>query len=165
MQLRRRENPPTSPALANLAAFGLDRRLIGLAASTGLACSRYADDLAFSSARSGDEARRLVDLVTEIATEEGFEVNWPKTSIRHADQRQRQAGVVVNEHPNVDRRQYDVLKATLHNAARHGPAGQNRDNHPAFRDHLRGRIAWVNQLNPARGERLLATFSQIDWDR
>ena len=53
----------------------------------------------------------------------------------------------------------------MHNAVRHGPAGQNRDRHPAFRDHLRGRIAWVSQLNPARGERLLAAFSEIDWDR
>ena len=70
---------------------------------------------------------------------------------------------MVNERPNVDRRQYDVLKAIVHNAARHGPAGQNRADHPAFHDHLRGRIAWVNQLNPARGERLLGTFDQIDW--
>lgn len=161
------QGAPTSPVLANLAAFRLDRRLAGLAASTGLAYSRYADDLAFSSSRrrTGDEIRRLVDLVGEIAAGEGFRVNELKTSVRRAGQRQRLAGVVVNEHPNVDRRQYDLLKATVHNAARHGPAGQNRAGHPAFRDHLRGRIAWVGQLSPARGERLLATFAEIDWDR
>jgi RNA-directed DNA polymerase len=161
------QGAPMSPALANLAAFRLDRRLAGLAAATGLAYSRYADDLAFSSARrrTGDETRRLVDLVNEIAAGEGFRVNSLKTSVRQAAQRQRLAGVVVNEHPNVDRRQYELLKAIVHNAARHGPAGQNRDGHPAFRDHLRGRIAWVGQLNPARGERLLATFAQIDWNR
>ena len=161
------QGAPTSPALANLAAFRLDRRLAGLAASTGLAYSRYADDLAFSSSRrrTGAETRRLVDLVTEIAAGEGFRVNDLKTSVRRAGQRQRLAGVVVNEHPNIDRRQYDLLKATVHNAARNGPAGQNRAGHPAFRDHLRGRIAWVGQLNPARGERLLATFAEIDWDR
>ena len=85
--------------------------------------------------------------------------------MRRAGQRQRLAGVVVNQHPNVDRRQYDLLKAIVHNAARHGPATENRDGHPAFRDHLRGRIAWVGQLNPARGERLLATFAEIDWER
>jgi RNA-directed DNA polymerase len=161
------QGAPASPALANLAAFRLDRRLTGLAAATGLAYSRYADDLAFSSTRrrTGEETRRLVDLVTEIAAGEGFKVNELKTSVRRSGQRQRLAGVVINEHPNVDRRQYDLLKATVHNAARHGPRGQNRDGHPAFRDHLRGRIAWVSQLNPARGERLLATFSDIDWDR
>lgn len=160
------QGAPTSPALANLAAFRLDRRLAGLAASTGLAYSRYADDLAFSSSRrrTGNDIRRLVDLVTETAAGEGFRVNELKTSVRQAGQRQGLAGMVVNEHPNADRRQYDLLKATVHNAARHGPAGQNRAGHPAFRDHLRGRISWVGQLNPARGERLLAAFAEIDWD-
>ena len=160
------QGAPTSPALANLAAFGLDRRLAGLASAAGLTYTRYADDLAFSSIdpRSEGQNRRLVEWITGIAEDEGFRVNVAKTSVRHAGQRQRLAGVVVNERANVERRQYDLLKATLHNAARHGPAGQNRTGHPAFRDHLRGRISWVNQLNPARGERLLATFAQIDWD-
>ena len=161
------QGAPTSPALANLVGFGLDRRLVGLAAKSGLRYSRYADDLAFSSARrrTGDEVARLVDLVSEITIDEGFWVNWLKTSVRRAGQRQRLAGVVVNERPNVDRRQFDLLKATLHNAARLGPSSQNRAAHPAFQDHLRGRIAWVSQLNPARGERLMASFSDIDWDR
>ena len=42
------QGAPTSPALANLAAFGLDRRLSGLASTSGLRYSRYADDLIFS---------------------------------------------------------------------------------------------------------------------
>jgi hypothetical protein len=159
------QGAPTSPALANLAAFGLDRRLAGLASAANLTYTRYADDLAFSSAtpRTVPQMRRLVDAIAAIATEEGFPVNPWKTSVQRSGQRQRLAGVVVNERPNVDRRQYDRLKATLHNAARHGPAAQNRAGVPAFRDHLRGRIAWVNQLNPSRGERLMATFERIDW--
>lgn len=28
-----------------------------------------------------------------------------------------------------------------------------------------GRVAWVSQLNPDRGQRLLATFAEIDWSR
>ena len=42
------QGAPTSPALANLAAFGLDRRLPGYASAAGLTYSRYADDLTFS---------------------------------------------------------------------------------------------------------------------
>jgi len=160
------QGAPTSPALANLAAFGLDRRLAALASAIGMTYTRYADDLAFSSLarRSPRETDRLVACVTGIAAEEGFRVNPAKTSVRRAGQRQRLAGVVVNQRPNIDRREYESIKATVHNAARHGPAGQNRNNHPHFRQHLLGRIAWVNQLNPARGDRLMAEFATITWN-
>ena len=63
------------------------------------------------------------------------------------------------------RGEYDRLKAILHNAARHGPASQNRDGLAHFDAHLRGRIAWVASLNPARGESLMRRFDQIDWSR
>ncbi len=42
------QGAPTSPALANLCAFGLDLRLDGLAWVFGAAYTRYADDLVFS---------------------------------------------------------------------------------------------------------------------
>src|SRR5262249_49851062 len=42
------QGAPTSPALANLCAFRLDRRLAGLARVSGAEYTRYADDLVFS---------------------------------------------------------------------------------------------------------------------
>jgi RNA-directed DNA polymerase len=69
----------------------------------------------------------------------------------------------VNERPNVSRREYDVLKATLHNAAQRGHAAENRAGVADFRAHLLGRISWVESLNPARGAKLRRAFAQIDW--
>ena len=45
------QGSPTSPALANLSAFGLDRRLAGLADKLGATYTRYADDLVLSGGR------------------------------------------------------------------------------------------------------------------
>jgi RNA-directed DNA polymerase len=159
------QGAPTSPSLANLAAYHLDRRLAGLSATAGFAYSRYADDLALSStARPSTKAvDHLLTTVQRIVTEEGFRVNIAKTAVMRAGQRQRLAGIVVNQHPNFDRRDFDGLKAILHNAHRHGPASQNRSGHRDFRAHLLGRIAWVRHLNQARGDRLLALYEQIDW--
>ncbi|MGC9962335.1 MAG: reverse transcriptase family protein [Acidimicrobiales bacterium] len=159
------QGAPTSPAIANLAALGLDRRLAGLAGSSDGSYSRYADDLAFSwpDRRSGEQLERFLTLVGRIIAEEGFRVNRLKTSVRRSGERQRLAGVVVNERPNIERDEYDLLKAILHNSERAGPASQNRGQHPRFRQHLAGRIAWVAELNPARGERLVAALERIDW--
>ncbi len=155
---------PTSPALANLAAFRLDRRLTGLAAALGGTYTRYADDLTLSgSRRLLAQAGRLGETVATIAREEGFLVNGRKSGIATRAARQQVCGIVVNQRLNVPRSEYEELKALLHNAARRGPAGENRLGVADFRSHLLGRIAWIESLNPERGTKLRAQFGRIDW--
>jgi hypothetical protein len=156
------QGAPTSPALANLVALGLDRRLAGLARSLGATCTRYADDLTFSSV-DGLDPDRLHRAVARIAADEGFRLNEAKTRVRGSGARQVVTGLVVNERPNVPREEFDRLKATLHNCVRHGPDGQNRDGHPDFRAHLLGRVARVESVNPAKGRRLRSSFDAIAW--
>lgn len=158
------QGAPTSPALANLAARGLDRRIAGLARSVGAGYTRYADDLVLSGGRRlADHAPGIVAAVERIAVDEGFRVNEAKTTVRRRHQRQQVTGVVVNGGANVPREDYDRLRALLHNAARHGPASQNRQGHPHFRSHVLGRISWVASLNPARGDKLREAFDRVDW--
>jgi hypothetical protein len=80
-----------------------------------------------------------------------------------AHHRQRITGLVVNDRPAASRRDYDALRALLHNCARTGPDAQNREGHPAFRDHLLGRIAWIATGHPQRGAKLRALFAEIGW--
>ncbi|SFI53948.1 reverse transcriptase family protein [Planctomicrobium piriforme] len=160
------QGAPTSPALANLSAFGLDVRLDGLAGAYGLEYTRYADDLTFSGPGTAIPAlHELIPLIQKIIRAERFSSNWQKRRVLRNGQRQTVAGVVVNEKLNVSRRDYDSLKATLHNCRKLGPSTQNHKSHPEFASHLRGRIAHVRQLNPARGEKLLAIYQQIDWSK
>ncbi|MCP9490519.1 MAG: reverse transcriptase family protein [Solirubrobacteraceae bacterium MAG38_C4-C5] len=159
------QGAPTSPALANLAAFTLDRRLTGLAAALGATYTRYADDLTFSgSSRLLDRGERIRDIIATIAREEGFAVNTRKSVVTPRAGRQQVCGIVVNERLNVARREYDELKAIIHNAARRGPSGENRAGVSDFRAHLLGRIAWIESLHPARGAKLHREFTRIDWD-
>lgn len=158
------QGAPSSPALANLVAARLDRRLTGLADALGATYTRYADDLVLSGDRSlGRVAGRVVDTAGRIAAGEGFRLQPTKTRVQRAGGRQTVTGIVVNAHPNVRRDEYDTLRAVLHNAAVHGPAGQNRSGHPDFRAHLTGRVSWVESVNPGRGARLRAVLDRIDW--
>jgi RNA-directed DNA polymerase len=148
------QGAPTSPALANLCAYRMDRRLTALGDRFGLHYSRYADDLAFSGRLGGRRTAALTAAVREIAAEEGFRVHPDKTRVRRQSDRQLLAGLVVNRHPAVPREDYDNLRATLHNARRHGLAAANRDGRPDFAAHLAGRVAWVAHRHPARAAKL-----------
>lgn len=170
-ELRRRyasahlpQGAPTSPALANLSVRRLDCRLTGLASRFEARYTRYADDLTFS----GDgafhaRANAFLKAVDAIARDEGYTLNAAKTRIMPRHTRQTVTGIVVNDHINIARTDFDALKATLANCARHSPASQNRDAHPDFRAHLDGRIAWVERLNLRRGEKLRRLFDAIIW--
>jgi len=145
------QGAPTSPALANLCAFRLDRRLDGLARRFGLVYGRYADYLAFSGPRA---PAGLVAAVERIAREEGFRVRPDKTRVNRRSQRQHLAGLVVNARPAAPREEYDRLRAILHDAATHGLAEANREGHPDFAAHLAGRVAWVAHRHPSRAAKL-----------
>jgi len=158
------QGAPSSPALANLAAWPLDVRLAGLALKFGLAYTRYADDLTFS----GDEKTMRGKTLTiffrylrGIVRNERFGWRADKKRVVRRGSRQVVTGLVVNAKPNVPRKEFDLLKAILTNCVRHGAAGQNRDAHADFRAHLLGRIGFVQSVNPQKAARLRVVFDRI----
>jgi hypothetical protein len=158
------QGAPTSPALANLCAYGLDVRLSGLAHSAEVNYTRYADDLAFSGdGRLERSARRFQVAVAVIAAEEGFDFHFRKSGFMRRSVCQQLGGVVVNERPNIRRAVYDNLKAILTNCIRHGSHSQNRKGHSDFRSHLLGRIAHVQMIHHEHGKKLRALFDRIIW--
>lgn len=157
------QGAPTSPAVANAVAFGLDRRLAGLAERFGASYTRYVDDLVVSGAPSlGRTRRRFADRVREIASDEGFRLNDRKTVTLAHSGRQALLGAVINDRPTLPREERDALRATLHNCATRGWRSQQRDV-PDLRAHLLGRIGWATGLDPAFGAKARAAFDRIDW--
>jgi RNA-directed DNA polymerase len=154
---------PTSPLLANLVCFRLDRRLAGLATAHGATYTRYVDDLTFGGGPVIGRPR-FAELVSAIVADEGFRVNAAKTSATSSARRQSVLGAVVNVRPTLPRRERDALRALLHNCATSGWAGQTRGRDPAtFRDHVLGRVAWATSLDPVFGARLAALADRVDW--
>jgi RNA-directed DNA polymerase len=107
---------------------------------------------------------RFATHVAAILGEEGFTVQHRKTRIMRESVRQHLAGLVTNQRLNVRRRDFDVLKAILTNCVRHSPETQNREGRSFFREHLQGRIAFVESIHLEKGKRLRAIFDQITWE-
>jgi hypothetical protein len=165
-RLRERHLPqgaPTSPALANLAAFRLDTRLDGAARAVGASYTRYADDLVFSGDRTfARRALRFESLVGAIALEEGFMLNHHKTRVMGRAQSQRFLGLVTNVRPNVPRVERERVEAILTNIVKHGLESQNRDWDPHFLDSLRGRVARIEHVNPKHATKLRRLLAACD---
>jgi len=158
------QGAPSSPALANICSWRVDCQLIGLADAVGATYTRYADDLAFSG---DEEFERCVDRfalrAAAILLEEGFQVHHRKTRLMRQGVRQYLAGIVTNERLNVIRVDFDRLKAILTNCVRYGAESQNRERHPAFREHLDGRVGFVEMVNTQKGTRLRRLYQKIEW--
>jgi RNA-directed DNA polymerase len=158
------QGAPTSPALANLSAFSLDLRLAGLSRTFQAQYTRYADDLTFSGPQRFLYGLSIfLTLVGKIISAERFRLHPSKRQVRRSNQQQKVTGVVVNQRVNIDRAEYDRLKALLCNCERHGARSQNRENHDDFAQHVLGRIGHVKHLNSHKGDKLLAMFRRIDW--
>lgn len=160
------QGAPTSPALSNLCAFGLDVRLQAAAVACEARYTRYADDLAFSW---GDEVAapvsHFLSLVEGIIRDEGYRINTKKTRVMRRSRRQVLAGTVINDRVHVSRAERERLEAILTNCARYGPEGQNRMGVHNLEAHLAGRVAWVTQLEPRHGMHLEALFARVAWPR
>lgn len=160
------QGAPTSPPLANLAAWGLDCRLAGLAKKWNMSYTRYADDLTFSAQEEAIKGKSLhwfVRYLKGIIRDEKFGWQGSKLKLIRQGGRQTVTGLAVNAKPNIVRKDFDRLKAILTNCAKQGPATQNREKLPNFKAHLEGRIGFVASVNPAKGEKLKKIFAGIEW--
>lgn len=108
------QGAPTSPALSNLAFGEADREVADLAGANRLTYSRYADDLSFSGARP--IPRTLPLELDRILARYGFRLNPRKTRFAGPGQAKYVTGLVVNVHPQVDRRTRRRLRATFYQA-------------------------------------------------
>lgn len=152
----------TSPAISNLIAHRLDRRMSAMALKLGWRYTRYADDLTWSIAEEpSPSVGYVLARIRHVVEDEGFQMNYAKTRVQRRSQQQSVTGVVVNDRLSVARDKIRQIRAILHNAKRTGLAAQNKGQHPHFESWLAGMIGWISMVNPEQGQKLLAQFEQL----
>jgi RNA-directed DNA polymerase len=152
----------TSPAITNLLCRRLDERLSGLAEKHGFRYSRYADDLTFSCpAEKLDRIGAVIGTARSIIRFEGFEVNEEKTRVLRATSRQKVTGVVVNEKPNISRKELRNFRALLHQVEKNGPDRENRIGHPRFWEYILGYAGWIRMVRPDLEGKLAEKLARI----
>lgn len=158
------QGAPTSPDLANVAAYRFDARLTGLAALHGVSYTRYADDLTFSgSAVANSKFRRTVE---SIMRDSGFIPNESKTTFLTPACQQRVTGVVVNDRAGWPRASRRWLRQEVYFLAKYGVDEHVRRRgyeHAAYKEFLYGHLYALRQLHPAEADRALAVLARVGW--
>ncbi|SMO63032.1 reverse transcriptase family protein [Melghirimyces algeriensis] len=152
----------TSPTLTNILCRRLDRRLQGLASKFGFQYSRYADDLTFScSKHDAEKLGGLINGARSIIQSEGFKTNEKKTRILRDTNRQTVTGIVVNQKPNIRRKELRRFRALLHRVEINGLNEENRDNHPNFWEYISGTAGYIRMVRPDLEARLASSLIGI----
>ncbi|MBN9298258.1 MAG: RNA-directed DNA polymerase [Filimonas sp.] len=147
------QGSPASPAISNIIAYKLDKKIQGLAAKLNFAYTRYADDLTFSTTNdNAKQITKLLYLIKKIVTAEGFEVHPGKTHIMRKGGQQKVTGIVVNKQLNVERSQLRKFRALLHNLQMNGWKDQQWGNAKHLVNAVEGYINFVNMVNPVKAK-------------
>ncbi len=112
------QGTPTSPILSNIVSRRLDSRLIKFAKRYELRYSRYADDITFS----GDRVpAKLINYISDIVSDEGFEVNTEKTRLYKKKSKRIVTGIsVAGQEIKIPRNYKRELKQELHFILKYG---------------------------------------------
>ncbi len=119
----------TSPALSNLAAAKLDRRIAGFTSRRNIVFTRYADDITLSSNNPAALSRAL-PTVMRIIQNERFKVNEEKTKFVGPRRRCKITGLIKNtDEPRfgIGKWKKRQMRAIMHNLLVKGKTDQKYD--------------------------------------
>lgn len=157
------QGSPASPALSNLVALRIDKRLGKLAESLGCDYSRYADDITFSGNKT---IKTILPLVEAILCEEGFQINKLKTRVQYKHQRQEVTGLVVNSKLSVSPKLRKEIENAIFFISKYGLSDHMKHiecDKSFYKEHLYGIAYYIKMVDQIEGEKYLKSLDQIKW--
>lgn len=159
------QGSPASPYLSNISCLKLDARLNALSEKYESDYSRYADDITFSSR---NDIKSIIKVVNKIIIDEGFDLNTQKTRTAYPNQRQEVTGLIVNgDSVRVPQKYKRELRQEIYYCQKYGVSGHmNKIGcHKAYyKEHLYGKIYFVNMVEPEEAKKLFEMADKIQWD-
>lgn len=113
----------TSPIIANMICYRMDKRLTRLAKSSHCSYTRYADDITFSTNKESfpdsvaiqiGDTIEIGNKLTQIIQQSNFEINALKTRISTEAEARYVTGIKINSKLNVNRRFVRRIRSILH---------------------------------------------------
>mgnify|MGYP000846069294 CR=1 FL=1 len=167
------QGAPSSPLLANLAAFDLDCELNSLATSNGMVYTRYADDIVLSSSAEEWSKSKAVTLLKQghdILKAHGFQPNLAKATIAGPGGRKLVLGLSVSgAEPRLTRDFKNKLRAHIHYLQKYPSQGipphekLKFDSRLGLQRHVFGLAYYAIGIERAWGAARLAELKALPW--
>jgi Retron-type reverse transcriptase len=158
------QGSPASPALSNIVCLKLDKRISSLSKKYKCDYTRYADDISISGNKG---IKNILNMVTTIINDEGFDLNDKKTRISYKNQRQEVTGLIVNNKVTVPKKYKKELEQEIYYCIKYGVSDHLsyiNCNKSFYKEHLYGKVYFVNSIEPELGKKLLKQLEKISWD-
>lgn len=162
------QGAPTSGAICNWVAHNrLDKPLLELCERWGMAYTRYADDLAFSSTKRLDKKKtnEFIREVMKLVKQSGYTVNRKKTRVARSGRQQRLLGMTVNEKPNIMRLHYRRMRARLHHCYHKGfdvvAQEMGEESGAKLESKIEGQISYYHMINPEKAAKLRTQLETV----
>lgn len=105
------QGAPSSPIIANLVCYDLDKKLSSLVGDKDGIYTRYADDITISG---NVGIQHILPTVKQVLYVAGFRLNKSKTRFQRRGQRQEVTGLTVNEKVSIPRHIRKKIRAAIH---------------------------------------------------
>lgn len=143
----------TSPYLANLVCYNLDKRLTGFCDRRDIVYTRYADDMSFSC-NNRIILNRAESIISRIVEDEGFIINPKKTRYLSEQTKKTVTGITINSgEAHANRELKRALRAAIFNSIMDGDYSKN--------DWIRGCIAFVNSIETGYKDKMIKYIEHI----
>ena len=160
------QGAPTSPVISNIVAFMMDVRLSKIADKFNINYTRYADDITFSG-NNENTNKSLLKIVKDIIEDCGFNINKKKTRFASYAGRQEVTGLIVNNKEiSIPNNYIKKIRQELYYIKKYGLKGHREKvgfTNKYYKDHMLGKILFVNQIDSKKGRKLLNEFNTINW--
>jgi hypothetical protein len=161
------QGAPTSPIISNLVCRTLDNDLAGVSRKYKILCTRYCDDITFSTkakdfpqsiAYFSNDNLVIGEELNQIFEKNKFKLNYSKIRLKNSHSRQMVTGIVVNEKPNILNWKYRKFRTILHytycnglkkGAERNGYISEGQPDEDAFNRYLVGTINYYKMVMTA----------------
>lgn len=161
-----------SPALSNLVLKSFDDQIEAVASKFDCTCTRYADDIVFSTLSKSfnrQKATELVGKIYDVINRNGFNPNKKKTRIIPPGSRKLVTGLVVNDsEPKLPKEFKENIDKHLYFIKKYGVLGHVKRRKfytvGTFQSHLKGLIRFASSVEEDFGKDRLAVFNSIDWE-